>query len=136
MTLPSNPRRQRDLEWLARLGKDGIDAFPEPPPPPELKKAINEFNGGEYFRCHETLEALWLAEGYPARLFYQGILKIAVGLLHRERENQRGAKAKLREGLETLEPFQPRYMGVDVTALRRDTVAFTRPQIAANKDPS
>ncbi len=92
----------------------------ESPPPTELYQAIEEFNSTDFFRCHETLEALWLKEDYPLRLFYQGILKIAVGYLHLQRRNKRGAVAKLREGLDTLEPFGPRFMGVEVGGLRVD----------------
>ncbi len=92
----------------------------ESPPPTELYQAIKEFNSADFFRCHETLEALWLKEDYPLRLFYQGILKIAVGFLHLKRRNKRGAVAKLREGLDTLEPFGPRFMGVEVGDLRAD----------------
>ena len=92
----------------------------ESPPPTELYQAIEEFNSTDFFRCHETLEALWLKEDYPLRLFYQGILKIAVGYLHLQRRNKRGAVAKLREGLETLEPFGPRFMGVEVGKLRSE----------------
>ena len=92
----------------------------ESPPPTELYQAIEEFNSTDFFRCHETLEALWLKEDYPLRLFYQGILKIAVGYLHLQRRNKRGAVAKLREGLDTLEPFGPRFMGVEVEGLRAD----------------
>lgn len=89
-------------------------------PPTELYQAIEEFNSAYFFRCHETLEALWLKEDYPLRLFYQGILKIAVGFLHLQRRNKRGAVAKLREGLDTLEPFGPQFMGVEVGNLRAD----------------
>ena len=117
---PSNPRRDRDLAWLARLREPGCPAPTEPPATEEFSRALREFNEGEFFRCHETLEALWLREKYPQRLFYQGILKVAVGLLHRERGNDAGARAKLGEGLEMLEPFTPRFMGVEVSQLRTE----------------
>ncbi|MCZ6534360.1 MAG: DUF309 domain-containing protein [Chloroflexi bacterium] len=81
---------------------------------------MEEFNSADFFRCHETLEALWLKEDYPLRLFYQGILKVAVGFLHLQRRNKRGAVAKLREGLDTLEPFGPQFMGVEVGDLRSE----------------
>ena len=32
------------------------------PPPPGLLAGIEEFNRGEFFECHETLEELWMAE--------------------------------------------------------------------------
>ena len=48
-------------------------------------------------------------------------MKVAVGFHHLQRRNKRGARAKLQEGMELLEPFQPRFMGVEVGKLRRDT---------------
>ena len=32
------------------------------PPPPALLHGIEQFNAGEYWECHETLEGLWIAE--------------------------------------------------------------------------
>ena len=32
------------------------------PPPPELLEGIAQFNRGEFFEQHETLELLWRAE--------------------------------------------------------------------------
>lgn len=45
---------------------------------------------------------------------------MAVGFLHLQRRNKRGAVAKLREGLDTLEPFGPQFMGVEVGDLRSE----------------
>ena len=117
---PSNPRRDRDLAWLARLKETGRQALEELPPPQGLFQALEEFNRREFFQCHDTLEELWLKETYPIRLFYQGILKVAVGFHHLQRHNQRGAGSKISEGLDLLEPFAPRFMGVEVGKLRAD----------------
>ena len=43
-------------------------------PPAGLLKGVAEFNRGEFFECHESLEELWLAEERPIRSLYQGIL--------------------------------------------------------------
>ena len=96
---------------------------------------MDEFNGGDFFRCHETLEALWLKEDYPTRLFYQGILKMAVGFHHLQRRNKRGARAKLQEGMELLEPFQPRFMGARVGKLRRDAANWLQRPDAQGEGP-
>ena len=116
----SNPRRQRDQQWLVRIRNESLPAFipTEPEPPQELFRALEEFNAGDFFRCHETLEALWLKEGYPLRLFYHGLLKTAVGCLHLTRRNRHGAVTSLESGLEFLEGFPDTYMSVEVAPLR------------------
>ena len=52
------------------------------PPPSLLLKGIEQFNRGEFFAQHETLEELWRAETRDVRYLYQGILQIGVGLHH------------------------------------------------------
>ena len=92
----------------------------ETEPGAELDKAVDQFNRQQFWECHETLEGLWLPERYPLRLFYQGLIKSAVGLFHLEKHNRRGAELKLGEALYTLAPFCPRTMGIDVDRLRDD----------------
>ncbi len=87
------------------------------PPPAALLVGIAQFNRGEYFECHETLEALWLAEPTPLRRLYQGILQVGVGLHHLRGGNYRGAAGLLARGTAYLEPFAPRCLGVDVAGL-------------------
>ena len=89
-------------------------------PGAELGKAVDQFNRQQFWECHETLEGLWLPGRYPLRLFYQGLIKSAVGLFHLEKHNRRGAELKLGEALYTLAPFCPRTMGIEVDRLRND----------------
>ena len=89
------------------------------PPPPELLAAVEEFNAGRYWECHEGLEAIWRAEPDPIRSLYQGILLVGVGYLHWRRGNGKGAAAKLAQGLERLAPFQAGCLGLDIAVLTR-----------------
>jgi uncharacterized protein len=66
--------------------------------------ALAEFNRGDYFACHETLEALWIPETGPVRELYQGVLQIAVGCHHlTQRANWMGAVNLLERGARRLE---------------------------------
>ena len=124
-TYPSKGNRQQlDRRWLSLLHREGLPSFPEgmPQPPVDLALAVEEFNQGQYWQCHETLERIWLPEHYPQRLFYHGLIKAAVGLLHLERHNRHGALVKLRDAEYTLVPFLPRFMGIDTDRLRRDVM--------------
>jgi predicted metal-dependent hydrolase len=72
--------------------------------PPEFYTALSELNRGEYYRCHETLEALWIPEKRTVRELYQGVLQIAVGCYHlTARANWVGAVNKLEAGARRLE---------------------------------
>ncbi len=88
-------------------------------PSPGLLKGIEEFNRGAFFECHDTLEALWLAESRPMRSLYQGILQIGVAFYHLRAGRFRPVLTLLTRGSNYLEPFAPACMGVDVTGLRK-----------------
>ena len=86
-------------------------------PPDQLVEGLRQFNDGEYFACHETLEALWLAEKGPVREVYQGILQVAVGLYHRQRGNYTGAVSLLRSGIRRLMQAPHTCQGIDMAQL-------------------
>ena len=88
--------------------------------PEGLRAGIDQFNRGEYWECHETLEGIWRSEPDAVRYLYQGILLVGVGLYHLRRGNRRGALSKLRAGRQLLVPYAPTCMGVDVARLRED----------------
>lgn len=90
-------------------------------PAPALLVAVDQFNAGRYFACHETLEELWLGEPGRLRHYYQGILQVAAGLYHLQRENTRGATLLLDKGAGLLRPFAPICLGIDVAALIAET---------------
>ncbi len=91
---------------------------------------IEQFNRGEFFEQHETLELLWRGTRTPDRGLYHGILQIGVGFHHWRSGNFHGAGVLLEEGIERLRPFSPRCHGVDVDALIRDAAA-ARERLAA-----
>src|SRR5205823_161234 len=86
-------------------------------PPAEFLKGIHEFNAGEFFEQHETLELLWRATESDIRYLYQGVLLVGVGFYHLEQGNYHGTQAKLAAGIEMLEWFGPICQTVDVADL-------------------
>jgi hypothetical protein len=98
---------------------DFITSDPPAEPCPEVSLAagIALFNQGEYYDCHDVLEALWMEADPTDKPFYQGILQIAVGLYHLANLNWRGATILLGEGVNRLRPFEPSYGGVAVADL-------------------
>jgi len=87
------------------------------PPPPLLVQGVDEFNRGEFFECHETLELLWKSERAPVRELYQGIIQIAAGFHHVGHGNHRGAVTLLERGLARLRPLPAECQGVAVGEL-------------------
>lgn len=125
------------MEQRPTAGRSCADA-----PPPELRAAVAEFNRGEFFECHETLEALWLAEAGPLRRLYQGILQVGVAFHHQRRGNYRGCMHLLGSGIGYLLPYAPHCLGVDVQALLaaavrcRDALTELGPERIAEFDRS
>lgn len=89
----------------------------EDPAPRELLLAINQFNGGRWFECHETLEDLWVGEEGEMRDFYQGVLQVAVALHHWRNGNFAGAVRLLEGGASYLRRVEPVCQQVDVAGL-------------------
>ena len=96
------------------------------PPPPQLVEGIAQFNRGEFFEQHETLELLWRAERRDIRYLYQGILQIGVAFHHLRRLNHHGTVYMLTRGPRYLAPFAPRCQRVDVAALLHDAATALR----------
>jgi uncharacterized protein len=88
--------------------------------PQELRQGVEEFNRGYYFEAHETLEDLWRGTSGPLRLFYQGLIQLAVALYHLSNGNRRGALNLLGKGLDKLTAYQPTCQNIDVEALCGD----------------
>lgn len=85
--------------------------------PDGLIEGIRLFNAGEYYECHEVLEAIWRDERAPVRYLYQGILQIGVGLHHLRNGNFRGATLLLHDGIDKTRRFTPGCMGIDTADL-------------------
>jgi predicted metal-dependent hydrolase len=99
-------------------------------PPPLLYAGIEQFNRGEYFEQHETLEKLWLEEPRELRRLYQGILKIGVGFYKLRLGNYRGTVNHITGGIAYLQRFSDTCLGVDVARLIREAAAVRERVVA------
>ncbi|MGH7146127.1 MAG: DUF309 domain-containing protein, partial [Planctomycetota bacterium] len=85
-------------------------------------RALRQFDAGEFFECHETLEAIWLrAAGLP-RLFLQGLIQWAVACYKWRQGNRRGALVLHRRALEKWRTLPAAFGGLPVAALREHFV--------------
>ena len=94
-----------------------MPAWCREPPPPLLLEGIAQFNRGDFFEQHETLEDLWRSEPREIRRLYQGILQIGVAAYQIRRQNHHGAVHMLTRGAAYLRPFAPHCQSVDVADL-------------------
>lgn len=81
---------------------------------PLYLKGIEYFNACEFFEGHEAWEELWADEQGPARKFFQGLIQAAVALHHFGNGNLGGAKKLYYGAKGYLEPYRPRYLGLDL----------------------
>lgn len=89
--------------------------------PPELfYTGLEQFNRGEYYEQHESLEEIWIADQRPLRRLYQGILKVGVGFYKLRLGNYRGTVNHILGGIAYLERFGDECLGVDVARLIRE----------------
>lgn len=86
--------------------------------------AFEQFNRGEYWHQHETLETVWRAEKDESiRNFYKGILQVGVGFHHLTKRNYQGTVKVLSRGIAYLAPYSPRCMGVDVLRMVKEATS-------------
>ncbi|HIK03668.1 MAG TPA: DUF309 domain-containing protein [Trichormus sp. M33_DOE_039] len=102
--------------------------------PSEYWQGVEQFNSGQFYACHDTLEALWIEATEPEKTFYQGILQIAVALYHMGNLNWRGAAILLGEGSNRLRRYPSSFGGIDVDELLSQSAVLLKAiqAIAAN----
>ena len=83
-------------------------------------KGIEEFNRGEYFQAHETLEEAWNEDQSAGGELYRAILQVAVAYLQIERDNYRGAMKMFLRVRQWIDPLPDTCRGVDIAQLRAD----------------
>jgi hypothetical protein len=92
--------------------------------PDAFWQGLEQFNQGEYYACHDTLEEIWLEAIDPPKSLYQGILQISVALYHLSNQNWKGAVILLGEGVNRVRRYEPDYAGVDVSDLLHQSAAL------------
>jgi len=102
--------------------------------PQEFWQGVEQFNSGQFYACHDTLEALWIEASEPEKTFYQGILQIAVALYHLGNRNWRGAVILLGEGSNKLRRYQSNYGGIDLEELLYESVTLLKALQQAGPD--
>lgn len=101
--------------------------------PQEFWQGVEQFNSGQFYACHDTLEALWIEATEPEKSLYQGILQIAVALYHLGNRNLRGAMILLGEGSNRLRRNPASDYGINVEKLLTQSVELLK--VLQQSDP-
>ncbi len=88
--------------------------------PELLIQGIAEYNAGDLFRCHTTLESLWRLSRGEARRFVQGMIQSTMGLHHAMRGNIAGSLRLLDRGMAKLDGFAGDFAGIELGTFRRE----------------
>lgn len=73
------------------------------------------FNAGKYFQCHDVFEELWISARGEEKIYYQGIIQLAVALYKIVDEpNWRGATSLLTTGSSLLKSVNGERAGIDI----------------------
>lgn len=83
----------------------------------DISKGIELFNNADFFAAHDFFEELWIESEQKDRLFFQGMVQIAVGCYHLVSGNYKGAQSQYRKATEKLNNYVPNYYGVDLELL-------------------
>jgi hypothetical protein len=90
------------------------------PLPAPVKHAIDLFNQGKYYECHDNLEAAWRDDPTPGRELYRGILQAGIAFYQIQRGNYRGAVKMLLRVNQWLSPLPDACRGIDIASLRQN----------------
>jgi predicted metal-dependent hydrolase len=81
-------------------------------------EAVRTYNDGHYLEAHELFELIWMTKGGAEKIFYQGLVHVAMGFHYLSVGDFDPSTAKLRRATELLDDFAPDFLGFDVEMLR------------------
>lgn len=89
-------------------------------------KGLQLFNSEQFYECHDTLEELWLEDSTSDRLFYQGLIQVAVGFYHLTGAKLGAARTMMKMALEKLAPYPARHRGIQLAQFREQVAEWKR----------
>ena len=73
---------------------------------PRFAQGVELFNSAHWYEAHDVFEELWHDTAEPERRWIQGVVQIAVAMVHLGRGNTNGAAILLGEGIGRLSSSQ------------------------------
>ena len=89
----------------------------------EKEKAISEgisyFNNERFWECHEILESVWKNCDGDEKLLVQGLILVAAGLVHYQKDEDPICLSIFNRALEKLENSDSQYHNIDIDKIKR-----------------
>ena len=85
---------------------------------PLFRSGLDEYRKGRFFEAHEEWERLWKSAAGDDRLFLQGLIQLAAGLVHLERGRPEPGLRLLGLAREKLVRFPDGFGGIAIERLR------------------
>ena len=83
-----------------------------------FQHGLELLNQGSYFHAHDVLEEVWREVRGDERLFYQGVVQVAIAMHHFSKSNLIGAQSVLAKARRNLDPYPATFGGIDLADLR------------------
>jgi predicted metal-dependent hydrolase len=78
------------------------------------------FNAQLYYEAHDVLEEVWLPiRGKPQAKYYQGLIQMAGGFVHLQKQRLGPAARLFALALRNFESYPARHAGIDLEVIRR-----------------
>lgn len=81
---------------------------------PDITEGVNLFNNSFYFEAHDFFEEIWMETNGIDKLFFQGLIQVAVGAYHFSRCNYKAAHSQFMKAKSKLKKYLPVHYSVDV----------------------
>ena len=94
---------------------------------PLYRSGLDEYRKGRFFEAHEEWERLWKSAAGDDRLFLQGLIQLAAGLVHLERGRRAPGLRLLELARKKLARFPDDFGGIAVPRLREALTAAASP---------
>lgn len=83
-----------------------------------LEVGLDLWRRHRFFEAHECLEDVWHQAAEQDREFWKGVIQVAVGCVHHQRDNPVGSVTLLRRAADYLDPYPTPHHGVVTEQLR------------------
>lgn len=101
-----------------------------------FEHGIELLNQGSYYHAHDVLEEVWREVRDERRLFYQGVVQVAIAMHHFSKANTAGAQSVLGKARKNLAPYPARFAGLDVDDLRQQLAQWDVAMAAGGPYPA